>query len=102
LFGGNKWQKAVVLNGEYAFSLCYAFSMWWSDGANDDIFIRTAGSGALRARATSRFKRGKNTESQFGDMTYNTPEGKPFIDMFSVEMKTGYGTKSKNKRRNSK
>lgn len=36
--------------------ICKALGRWWTDGERDDIFWRTAGSGA---RATCRLERGK-------------------------------------------
>ena len=66
---------------------CTRFSKWWSNGAQDDVFWRTAGSGA---RATSRFKKGKLTAAQDGDMQAVDERGKPFTSKFTVEMKRGY------------
>jgi hypothetical protein len=67
-------------------------SLWWSGGTRDDIFYRSHSSGA---RFTSRKKGGKDTAYQSGDITCSDPLGKPFIDFFSIECKTGYGGKGK-------
>lgn len=75
--------------------MCEAFSLWWSQGARDDIFIRSSNSGG---RFTNRAKRGKTTHSQGGDFTYNDSTGRPFVELFSGEFKTGYGTKRKSKK----
>jgi len=69
--------------------VCSQLSLWWSDGEDDDIFYRTAGSGA---RATARSKRGKKTENSYGDVGYTKPEGKPLIDLLLLELKRGYTT----------
>lgn len=68
--------------------LCGKLSLWWSDGEDDDIFWRTAGSGA---RSTSRSrKQGKKTFGQAGDIQATNPCGQPLIDLFTIEMKCGY------------
>lgn len=66
----------------------------WNGILRDDIFMPTSASGA---RATSRNKRGKDTSGQFGDITFNDPIGKPLIDAWSIECKTGYTVKKKKK-----
>jgi len=71
--------------------VCKSLSKWWSNGKRDDIFWRTAGSGA---RATVRRKSGKKTFGQYGDMQATDPIGQPFIDKCVVEMKRGYNTES--------
>lgn len=68
--------------------MCKKFSLWWTNGTRDDIFWRTAGSGA---RATTRFRKsGKSTYANSGDLLAVDPIGKPFTDIFTVEMKRGY------------
>ena len=64
--------------------LAVIFGEWWSEGARDDIFWRTDGSGS---RATSRAKRGKKTRFQYGDMTFTDPVGQPLIEAFNFEFK---------------
>jgi len=68
--------------------LCKMFSLWWSEGERDDIFWRTAGSGA---RATVRKSVGKDTYGQNGDMQAIDPVGEPLLGIFTFEFKVGYG-----------
>ena len=68
--------------------MCKKISLWWTNQTRDDIFWRTSGSGA---RATTRFRRSnKNTYGNSGDLKAEDPIGKPFTDVFTVEMKRGY------------
>ncbi len=69
--------------------ICKQLSLWWSDNKEDDIFWRTAGSGAM---AKTRSKKGKSTFGQCGDVQATNPKGQPLIDMFSIELKRGYST----------
>lgn len=62
-------------------------SLWWSNGENDAIFWRTAGSGA---RATVRGRKGKATKNHAGDLTCIDPIGQPFLDFVTIEIKRGY------------
>ncbi len=74
--------------GNFEREICKQLSLWWSKGKTDDIFWRTAGSGA---RATQRQRRGTGkTFGQDGDMQATNPIGQPFIDLFTVELKRGY------------
>jgi hypothetical protein len=66
-------------------------SRWWTNDARDDIFWRTAGSGA---RATTRSKGGKRTAQQYGDICAIDPLGNPFVDLITLELKRGYNTRS--------
>lgn len=68
-------------------TLCKRLSLWWSDGESDDMFWRTAGSGA---RATVRAKRGKTTRGHGSDITATCAEAEPFTRLFSIEAKRGY------------
>lgn len=68
--------------------ICVALSKWWSDGESDSIFWRSAGSGA---RATTRHRKGMNTENGEGDVVYSDASGKLFTDAFCIELKCGYG-----------
>jgi hypothetical protein len=63
------------------------FSLWWSNGERDDIFWRSAGSGA---RWTSRAKVGKSTANSCGDICHLDPIGKPLLDLVTIENKIGY------------
>lgn len=67
--------------------ICKQLSLWWSGGETDDIFWRTAGSGA---RAKTRSKVGKKTFGQYGDVQATDPVGQPLIDLCSIEIKRGY------------
>jgi len=62
-------------------------SLWWTNGANEDVFWRTAGSGG---RATVRGKSNKLTRYSSGDITFTHEDGVPFIDYFLIELKRGY------------
>lgn len=75
--------------------MCKLFSLWWSQGTRDDIFTRSQNSGG---RFTARAKKGKDTHSQGGDFTYNDSTGRPFVELFSGEFKSGYSPKYKSKK----
>jgi hypothetical protein len=66
-------------------------SKWWSNGERDDIFWRTAGSGA---RATVRGKFAKSTYGQAGDIGAIDPIGTPLTGLILLELKRGYSGKS--------
>lgn len=70
--------------------VCKQLSIWWSSGIRDDIFWRTAGSGA---RATVRSKRGLATSDSYGDISAIHPSGKPLTDSFIISLKRGYTAK---------
>ena len=57
-------------------------SKWFSRGERDDLFWRTAGSGA---RATTRMKQNIDTANSAGDLGFLHLEGKPFIDICLIE-----------------
>jgi hypothetical protein len=78
--------------GAFENEICKELGRWWSDGQRDDIFRRTAGSGG---KATSRWKGGKNTANEYGDISFSDEIGKPFIDRYNIECKTGYASKIK-------
>lgn len=67
--------------------LCTQLSQWWTGGQRDDVFWRTAGSGA---RATVRARKGKKTQPHCGDICAIDPIGKPLTDVFAVELKRGH------------
>ena len=67
--------------------LCVALSLWWTGGENDDVFWRSATSGA---RATTRAKRGKQTRGHYGDICATIPEGELLTRVFTIEAKRGY------------
>lgn len=76
--------------------MCRQFSMWWTGGERDDVFMKTVGSGT---QFTQRFRRrGKghgDAAFQGGDMTVSDPIGAPLIETFSIEFKYGYSKKKK-------
>jgi hypothetical protein len=71
-------------------AVCKRLSLWWTDGERDDIYWRTCQSGG---RATSRRQKGIATPGQYGDVVCVDPnrEGHELTDLFSIELKKGYG-----------
>ena len=67
--------------------ICKSLSFWLTNGKRDDIFWRTAGSGA---RAETRKKVGKETAFQNGDLAFIDPIGETYLRFFFVEIKKGY------------
>ena len=67
--------------------LCKDLSEWWTRDRRDDVFWRTAGSGA---RATTRGKRGRKTAGAAGDVCATDPIGDPFTRLITLELKRGY------------
>jgi len=67
--------------------VCKQLSLWWSKDKRDDIFWRTAGSGAM---AKTRSKSNRKTFGQYGDIQATDPIGQPLIDLVSIELKRGY------------
>lgn len=62
-------------------------SLWWTKGASDSVFWRSAMSGG---RATVRAKVGKNTNYMAGDICAIDPIGAPLIESTVIELKRGY------------
>lgn len=60
-------------------------SLWFSNGESDDLFWRTASSGG---RFTQRFKKGKNTVNQAGDITNTCADSEEFSKYFLIECKS--------------
>lgn len=72
---------------------CKRLSLWWSGHKRDDIFWRTAGSGA---RATARAKKGLRTADSYGDVKAEHILGKPLTMKSVFSLKRGYtGKKGK-------
>lgn len=69
--------------------ICKELSVWWA--GREDVFWRTAGSGA---RATTRSKKQKKTAGSYGDVSVIDPVGLPLIDALVIELKCGYGDKT--------
>lgn len=67
--------------------ICKELSSWWTGGKRDDIFWRSATSGA---RATVRFRKGKRTAGGCGDICALDPIGEPLLDVMTIEVKRGY------------
>jgi hypothetical protein len=82
----------MAKGGAFENEICKQLSLWWSDGQRDDLLRRTAGSGG---KATSRWKGGKNTANEHGDISFSDEIIKPFIDRYNIECKTGYASKIK-------
>lgn len=82
----------MAKGGSFENEIAKKLSLWWSDGESPEVFVRTGGSGS---RATNRLKSQDKTDYTIGDITYNTPEGKPLIDAWSIECKTGYASRRK-------
>lgn len=72
---------------EFEREICRTLSMWWSNGKRDDLFWRSAGSGAM---AKTRSKKGKTTSGQYGDIQATDVEGKDLLKVFTIELKRGY------------
>ena len=80
--------------GSFERDLCRKLSLWFTEGETEDAFWRTAGSGGM---ATTRRKSGKAKAQDFGDIKHDLDIGKPLTGLFSIELKTGYGKKTKSK-----
>lgn len=77
----------------YERSFCKQLGMWWTNGKRDDIFWRTASSGA---RATMRAKKGLRTADSYGDVKAESIIGKPLTKDCLFSLKRGYtGKKGK-------
>lgn len=71
--------------------ICKTLSLWWTYGVRNDVFWRSAGSGAM---ATTRGKRSQSAFGQDGDIQATDPSGQPFVNVFCVEVKRGYSKTS--------
>ena len=86
-----KKRRSPKKGGAFERLICKQLSLWWTYGKRDDVFWRTAGSGA---RATARSKRGRGTKNQYGDVQATDPIGQSLIDLCTIEIKKGYGRNS--------
>lgn len=84
-------RKSPKKGGAFERLICKQLSLWWTRGMRDDIFWRTAGSGA---RATIRSTKRLGTKNQYGDVQATDPIGQPLIDLCTIEIKKGYGRNS--------
>lgn len=82
----------MAKGGSFENEIAKKLSLWWTKGESAEVFTRTGGSGS---RATNRLKSQETTDYTIGDITYNTPDGKPLIDLWSIECKTGYSSRRK-------
>lgn len=73
--------------GGFERSIAKQISLWFSNGKQDDLFYRTAGSGG---RATQRAKAGRLTVRAYGDIKAETKEAEVITDCFCFELKKGY------------
>lgn len=73
--------------GKFERETCRLLSMWFSEGRRDDMFWRSAGSGAM---ATVRGRQGKLTSGQYGDVSATDEEGQALLDVVTIELKRGY------------
>lgn len=62
-------------------------SLWWTEGASDQVFWRTSNSGG---RATTRNKAGKQANLHCGDLCALDAIGQPLLDLLTIEIKRGY------------
>lgn len=69
--------------------ICRTISLWWSNGRHDDMFWRSATSGA---RATTRRKVGKKTRGHNGDIAATDSDGERLMDCITFELKRGYAS----------
>jgi hypothetical protein len=77
--------------GEFERELCKRLSLWWTHGARDDVFWRSAASGG---RATIRGRKGQQTYGQYGDIQAVDPIGSPLTQLCTIEAKRGYSSTS--------
>jgi hypothetical protein len=85
----------MAKGGSFEREMATQLSLLWSEGEREDLVRRTSGSGS---RFTSRKKVNKDTAFEGGDLTLADPEIRPLFDLFSIEAKTGYCSKSKQKK----
>lgn len=79
----------MAKGSEFERSICKLFSLWWTDQQDDSVFWRTSQSGG---RATVRRRKGKGTRGHVGDVTATDPDGVPFTNLITLELKKGYST----------
>ncbi len=72
---------------DYERELCVRLSLWWTRDKRDDIFWRSAASGA---RAKVRGRQGRDTAGQHGDIAATDAIGAPLTDLLTIEIKRGY------------
>jgi len=82
----------MAKGGNFENAVCKLLSLNYSDNKRDDLFARTDGSGG---KATRRRKKGKETANATGDIGIADVDGKPLIDAWCIECKTGYAKTQK-------
>ena len=86
----------MAKGGGYEGEISKEFSLYLTHMKTEDGVWRTESSGA-RATQKQKAKQKLIRPDMFGDITYTIPETKYWFDIFSIECKTGYVKKSKNK-----
>jgi len=82
----------MAKGGSFELEVSKKLSLWLSDGKRDDLVCRNDTSGG---RATVRVKNKKQTNCYMhGDLKHSDDQAKPLFDLWSVECKTGYASKS--------
>jgi len=86
----------MAKGGTFEGEISKEFSLYLTHMETEDAVWRTEGSGG---RVTSKAKANMQVRlDQYGDITYTIPEKTKFwFDVFSVECKTGYAKKTKDK-----
>lgn len=79
-----KRPNSKAKGSEFERVVCRQLSLWLSRGLRDDLFWRSAASGA---RATVRFRKGFSNRTQTGDISAIDPQGSRLTDRFMVECK---------------
>lgn len=74
---------------EFERTISKQLSLWWTNGERNDVFWRTAGSGAM---AKTRSKSKQSAFGQYGDVQATDPIGQSLIDLFTIELKRGYSS----------
>lgn len=82
----------MAKGGDFEREVARELSLWFTQKERDDIFYRSHGSGG---RFSARYKTGKDTALQGGDITCSDPIGEPLIKAWNIECKTGYSRKRK-------
>jgi hypothetical protein len=82
----------MAKGGSFELEVAKKLSLWLTDGKRDDAVCRNDTSGG---RATVRLKNKKKTNIYMhGDLKHSDDLAKPLFDLWSVECKTGYASKS--------
>jgi hypothetical protein len=82
-----KKRKNPDKGGNFEREIAVTLSSWWTNGTNQEVFWRSAGSGG---RATRRSRAGKSAKRDTSDLRASDPIGEPFLRLFAPELKNGY------------